>query len=50
MGRPALVAEVGQEPAELIEFLREEIGQLTANPRFQDALSGYLLPDAISQS
>lgn len=49
-GRPALVAEVGQEPAELIEFLREQIGQLIANPRFQDALSGYLLPDAMSQS
>lgn len=49
-GRPTLIAEVGREPAELIEFLREEIGQLTANPRFQDALSGYLLPDAISQS
>lgn len=49
-GRPTLVAEVGREPAELIKFLREEIGQLIANPRFQDALSGYMLPDAISQS
>jgi hypothetical protein len=49
-GRPALAAEVGQEPVELVAFLREEIGQLIANPRFEDALSGYLLPDAMSQS
>ena len=49
-GRPTLVAEVGREPGELVAFLREEIGQLIANPRFEDALSGYLLPDAMSQS
>lgn len=49
-GRPALVAEVGREPAELVAFLHKEIGQLIANPRFEDALSAYLLPDAISQS
>lgn len=49
-GRPTLAAEVGQEPAELVAFIRVEIGQLIANPRFEDALSGYLLPDAVSQS
>jgi hypothetical protein len=49
-GRPSLVAEVGQEPAELIAFLRGEIDQLIADPRFEDALSGYLMPDAVSQS
>ena len=49
-GRPSLVAEVREEPAELIAFLRGEIHQLIANPRFEDALSGYLLPDAVSQS
>jgi hypothetical protein len=49
-GRPSLVAEVREEPAELIAFLRGEIDQLIANPRFEDALSGYLLPDVVSQS
>ncbi len=49
-GRPSLVAEVGREPVELVAFLHNEIGQLMANPRFEDALSGYLLPDAMSQS
>ena len=49
-GRPTLVAEVEREPADLIAFLREEIEQLTANPRLEDALSGYLLPDGVSQS
>jgi len=49
-GRPSLVAEVGREPVELVAFLRQEIGQLIANPRFEDALSGYLLPDAMSQA
>jgi hypothetical protein len=49
-GRPSLVAEVGREPVELVAFLHDEIGQLMANPRFEDALPGYLLPDAMSQS
>jgi hypothetical protein len=49
-GRPSLVAEVGREPFELVAFLHNEIGQLMADPRFEDALSGYLLPDAMSQS
>lgn len=49
-GRPGLVAEVRAEPVELIAFLRGEISQLVSNPRFEDALSGYLLPDALSQA
>ena len=49
-GRHSVVSEVRDEPAELIAFLRNEIAQLVANPRFEDALSGYLLPDAVSQA
>ena len=49
-GRPTLVAEVEREPADVVAFLREEIRQLMANPRFEDALAGYLLPDSVSQS
>jgi hypothetical protein len=49
-GRPSVIREVGEEPVDLVTFLQVEINQLLANPRFEDALSGYLLPDAISQS
>lgn len=49
-GRPSLVSEVEREPEDLIGFLRTEIGGLIANPRFEDALAGYLLPDALSQA
>jgi hypothetical protein len=49
-GRPGLLGEVAREPSGLVAYLQEEFGQLMANPRFVDALSGYLLPDAVSQS
>ena len=49
-GRPTLIAEVEKSPAELIVFLRAGIGSLLASPRIEDALAGYLLPDAASQS
>ncbi len=49
-GRPSVIREVGEEPVDLVTFLQVEINRLLANTRFEDALSGYLLPDAISQS
>lgn len=49
-GRPTLIVEVENSPAELIAFLRAGIGSLLASPRIEDALAGYLPPDAASQS
>lgn len=49
-GLPTIVAEVGGAPSDLIVFLCEEIGSLIANPRFEDAIAGCLLPDAVSQA
>ena len=49
-GRPTLIAEIEKSPAELVVFLRAGIGSLLASPRIEDALAGYLLPDAASQS
>lgn len=49
-GRPALVAEVQAEAANLRAYLRAEIKGLLATSGFLDALPGYLLPDPASQS
>jgi hypothetical protein len=49
-GRPALVAEVLASAIELRAYVRAEIHGLLSTPGFRDALPGYLLPDAISQS
>ena len=49
-GRPALVAEVQAGVADLRAYLRAEIKALMTAPGFRDALPGYLLPDAASQS
>jgi hypothetical protein len=49
-GRAALVAEVQAGGAELGAYLRAAIKGLLAAPGFLDALPGYLLPDATSQS
>ena len=49
-GRAALVAEVGAGAAGLRAYLRAGIEGLLAAPGFLDALPGYLLPDAASQS
>jgi hypothetical protein len=35
---------------ELREYVRREIASLQANPGLIDSLSGFLLPDAASQS
>ncbi len=49
-GRPSLIAEVEVASAELRRFIRAEIGTFLARPHFEDALAGYLLPDAASQA
>ena len=49
-GRRTLVAEVRDAPVELRAYIRAEVRRLLAAPGFADALPGYLLPDAMSQS
>ena len=49
-GRETLGAEARAAGAELSEYVRREIAKLVANPGFIDALPGFLLPDAASQS
>jgi hypothetical protein len=49
-GRASLVTEVQAGAAELRAYLGAEIKGLLATPGFLDALPGYLLPDAASQS
>jgi len=49
-GRAELIREVQAGPAELSAYLHAEIERVLATPAFLDALPGYLLPDAASQS
>jgi hypothetical protein len=49
-GRETLSAELRVAGGDLREYVRREIAMLLANPRFIDALPGFLLPDAASQS
>jgi hypothetical protein len=49
-GRATLVAEVQAEAATLSAYVRTEVSRLLGTARFVDALPGYLLPDAVSQS
>ncbi len=49
-GRATLITEVRTEGKELRTYIRAEIERLLATRRFLDALPGYLLPDAASQS
>jgi hypothetical protein len=49
-GRATLIAEVRAEAADLNGYIRDGIEALLADPGFLDALPGYLLPDAASQS
>jgi hypothetical protein len=49
-GRPALVNETKKQSAELQRYLQMEVGNLLRTPGFAEAIPGYLLPDAISQS
>lgn len=49
-GRPTLLDEVRTSPDNLKAYVAAEIGALLHEPRFIDALPGYLLPDSISQA
>ncbi len=49
-GRDTLRLEVRDAGADLSEYVRREIAKLLKNPGFIDALPGFLLPDAASQS
>jgi hypothetical protein len=49
-GRDALVTEIRAELAGLHKYIQAEIKRLLAAAGFLDALPGYLLPDAASQS
>lgn len=49
-GRAELVAEVHAGAVDLRAYIRVGIKGLLAKPGFIDALPGYLLPDAASQS
>jgi len=49
-GRATLVCEVRAETAELRAYVRAEINTLLTTAGFLDALPGFLLPDAVSQS
>ena len=49
-GRSTIVAEVRAQMPDLQEYIRSEILRLRATQGFLDALPGYLLPDAASQS
>lgn len=49
-GREMLNAEVGAAGADLRDYVRREMVKLLENSGFVDALPGFLLPDAASQS
>ena len=46
----SLLDEIEAASAELRRFVGEAVGALLAEPRFLDALPGYLLPDAANQA
>lgn len=48
-GREEMVQEIKSAPASLRDFIVASIEQLCREPDFEDALSGYLPPDAASQ-
>jgi hypothetical protein len=49
-GREALLSEVQRASEELRAYIEAEISRLLAARGFLDALPGYFLPDAASQS
>jgi hypothetical protein len=49
-GRAPLLDEVQSAPADLRAFVSNRIRSLIAEPRFLDALPGYLLPDQANQA
>jgi hypothetical protein len=49
-GRTSLLDEVEAASSELRRFIGEAVGALLSEPRFLDALPGYLLPDEANQA
>jgi hypothetical protein len=49
-GRPELLDELRSAPADVRSYIANAVGRLLQDNKFVDALPGYLLPDAISQS
>ena len=49
-GRASLIEEVQGANPDLRAYLRDELSNLLASQEFQDALPGYLLPDAATQA
>jgi hypothetical protein len=49
-GRPSLLAEVQASESKLRAYLGEAIAMLFSEPRFLDALPGFLPPDAANQA
>ncbi len=49
-GRGSIIDEVEAEATDLRQYLRHEFGALLSDPRFLDALPGYLRPDPASQA
>jgi hypothetical protein len=49
-GRGALLDEAAAAPETLRKFIGNAVHALLGEPRFQDALPGYLLPNAASQA
>jgi hypothetical protein len=49
-GRLSLLSEVELTPSDLRTYLGQAAGVLLKEPRFMDALPGYLLPDEASQA
>jgi predicted transcriptional regulator len=50
IGRAEIVDEIGQTEPDVRKYITSEIRALLKNEDFAEALSGYLLPDAASQS
>jgi hypothetical protein len=48
-GRVSLIAEMEESSSELQAYVSDAVLMLLAQPRFLDALPGYLLPDEASQ-
>jgi hypothetical protein len=48
-GRSSLLVEMATVSPQLREYVRDEVRMFLGEPRFLDALPGYLLPDAASQ-
>ena len=49
-GRPEIVAEVGAAASDVRAYIASDVRSLLDHPDFEEALPGFLLPDAASQA